>query len=240
MIRAPVEITDKIHQLRLFGARITLISTGTETVLVDAGPRGSKGTIMSGLRALGTTADQIHMVALTHHHPDHSGGLAGVISATGARVAVHELDAGIISGAEDLPSPWPNPLLPTIVSPFLSTVYGTRVDVDHLLHDGDILPGHEDVTVVHVPGHTPGSICFLVSSRGVLIVGDSLQHRFGKLRPPSRAVTSNYNQAVKSLNKLLQLDFDVIAFSHFPPVKKQAKKMLRAMLEEVPTSAARL
>ncbi len=236
-MRAPVEVADGVHQLRLFGARVTVISTGDETVLADAGPRGSAGAIMDGLSALDIAADQLRLVALTHHHPDHSGGLAGVVEATGARVAVHQLDAGIINGKEELPSPWPNPLLAAVTRPFLSPVYGIRVDVDHELQDGDLLPGQPDVTVIHVPGHTPGSICLLVASKRVLIVGDSLQYRFGKLQPPAPAVTVDYDQAVESLHKLLPLDFDTIAFSHFPPLKTQAKEKLRAMLETAPASA---
>ena len=75
-----------------------------------------------------------------------------------------------------------------------------------------------DIRTVHVPGHTPGSICLYLASEGVLIVGDALQYRFRRLSPPAAAVTQDSKQANESLKKLLKLDFDTIVFSHFPPL----------------------
>lgn len=47
------------------------------------------------------------------------------------------------------------------------------VSVDAELHDGDVLKlGEREVTVLHTPGHTPGSVCFLAGAH--LIAGDTL------------------------------------------------------------------
>ncbi|MFU8839650.1 MAG: MBL fold metallo-hydrolase [Nitriliruptoraceae bacterium] len=49
--------------------------------------------------------------------------------------------------------------------------------VDRALHDGDVLTvGQLEVEVLHVPGHTPGSLCFLVggATRSYLVSGDTL------------------------------------------------------------------
>ena len=85
--------------------------------------------------------------------------------------------------------------------------------------------------MVHTPGHTKGSICLEVTSRKVLIVGDALQHKGGRLSLPASAVTLDPEQAVESLKKLLHLDFDVICFSHFPALRRHARESLRELVE---------
>ena len=85
----------------------------------------------------------------THGHWDHHGALADVVAATGAPVLAHTGDAA------DLPVP-----------------------VDRLLADGDLVQvGQQAVTVVHVEGHTPGSLAVLWEGdpeRPHLFSGDSL------------------------------------------------------------------
>lgn len=50
--------------------------------------------MVAGLAAIGKQPRDVARVLLTHAHPDHAGGLAGVLDATGADVAVHSDDAG--------------------------------------------------------------------------------------------------------------------------------------------------
>ena len=83
-------------------------------------------------------------ILMTHNHMDHTGALAEVKSALKVPIAAHCDDAGNL------------PLKP-----------------DMLLNDGDVIAcGDIDLTVLHTPGHTPGSLCFLTGS--YLIAGDTL------------------------------------------------------------------
>lgn len=83
-------------------------------------------------------------VALTHAHGDHTGGLKLLVDSVGLPVWVHGLDA---------------PRLP--------------VRPDLLLEDGqDISVGGLRLRVLHTPGHTPGSVCFLWDN--ILFSGDTL------------------------------------------------------------------
>lgn len=87
---------------------------------------------------------QVQIILITHNHQDHLAGLSEVIAATGAPVAIHEKDA------HALPS-----------SPSL------------LINDEDIVRvGNVDIRIIHTPGHTPGSVCFLVGKH--LFSGDTL------------------------------------------------------------------
>ena len=84
----------------------------------------------------------------THGHWDHVQALAEVTAATGAPVIVHAGDAA------DLPVP-----------------------ADRLVDDGDVVQvGRTSVTVIHLEGHTPGSVALLFEGdeRPHLFSGDSL------------------------------------------------------------------
>ena len=228
----PIEIAAGVHQVRAIGAKVTVLTTGEGTVLVDAGMRGSLGLISAGLQAMGLLLEQVRLIVLTHHHPDHSGGLGELVKATSAKVAAHHRDAGIISGAEPAPSPYRNPLVAGVTRPFTNRLYGEPVDVDYLLEDGDRLPADREITVVHAPGHTPGSICLFMPSDRVLIVGDALEHRRRRLGPPSASFTQDPAQAAESLRKLLPLEFETICFSHFPALKSDARGALRRLVQK--------
>jgi len=95
----------------------------------------------------------------THYHPDHIGG---------------DLFGIAIEGLRELMTVHPVP-----VHAHRDEVLGIRAMTglsagDLELHGGGdaVLAGEIPVTLVHTPGHTPGSQCFLVGDR--LVSGDTL------------------------------------------------------------------
>jgi glyoxylase-like metal-dependent hydrolase (beta-lactamase superfamily II) len=90
-------------------------------------------------------------VVTTHQHWDHHRALAEVVAATGARVVAGEADADAITEQ-------------------------TGVAVARRVSDGDrVAVGTCDLRVIHVVGHTPGSICLhWPEDGGHLFTGDSL------------------------------------------------------------------
>ena len=229
----PIQITDRVFQFRVLGARITVLIEDGRALLVDTGLQGSLLPITGGLKDLGLTLDHIDTVVITHAHPDHCGGLGELVEGTEIKVAAHRLDADIISGTVTPPNPLRNELLAKMAEPVLPKLMGDPVPVDLPLEDGDIIPFGAEVRVVHLPGHTAGSIALYLPTKRVIIVGDALQYRFSlKLSPPAEGVTQHPDEALRSLEKLLDLDFDIICFSHFPPMRKNPRVALRKMIEE--------
>ena len=235
-LRSPIEVAKDLYQVPAIGARVTVLATDDGVVMVDAGSKGSLRLIKSGLDELGISLDSVRLIVLTHYHPDHSGGLRELVDATSAEVAVHGLEAEIISGGQPHPSPHRNRILAGVLDPFIARMYGGPVSVEHVLEDRDQLPGSESVVVVHTPGHTKGSICLLVPSSRTLIVGDALQYRFRRLSPPAKAVTADPEQALESLIRLMSLDFDTICFSHFNPIQTGAKDALERLVRKSTSS----
>ena len=229
----PIPVAPGIFQLRGLGARVTIVLGTNESLLIDTGARGSWSLLASGLASIGVTPVQVSLVALTHSHPDHCGELYKVVEETSAKVAAHWAEADFVSGKELAPNPFTRPVQARLVQPFLPLLYGRPVKVDYRLREDDLLAFSREVAVTHTPGHTPGSICFLVPDSHLLVVGDILEYRFGRLRPPREAVTVDPVQARASLKKLLDLDFDVMCFGHFNPIQEGAKAALRQLVESI-------
>ena len=102
----------------------------------------------------------VTMIINTHGHFDHIGANKRIKEATGAELLIHADDVQLLSQAG-----------------MHASVYGLSVEEspmpDRLMAEGDLLKiGNLDVKVLHVPGHSPGSVCLQVENS--LIVGDVL------------------------------------------------------------------
>ena len=232
MFSKATKITDGVFQIRAVGARVTVLTESDDAILIDAGFPGSSRAIVRGLSECGLSLNRISRIVITHAHPDHSGGLAELVSEIRIPVAVHHSEADIIEGSTPAPNPLQIPLFASVAQPALDRLTGDPVPVDLRLEDGDLIPFPTELRVVHLPGHTPGSIALYMPQRGIVIVGDALQYKFGwRLFPPAPGVTHSPGQAMQSLEKLLELDFHTICFSHFPPLQKDARDSLRRLIE---------
>jgi glyoxylase-like metal-dependent hydrolase (beta-lactamase superfamily II) len=125
-----------------------------ECLLVD--PAYAVDELVAIAAADGMTVDG---VLATHYHPDHVGGSMMGMRIEGISRLLETCSVPIHVNRAELP--W--------------VERTTGVSADHLIgHEaGDIVSvGAIDVTLVHTPGHTPGSQCFLVD--GCLVSGDTL------------------------------------------------------------------
>ena len=130
-----------------------------DCVVIDPGMDGEG--IAEKLRQKGLNPSHI---LLTHGHFDHSQGVKALREATGARVLVHRDDSEMLS------DPGKNSAGFYYCGDFSAF---PRSFPDQVLCDGDVIKAGElSFRVIHTPGHTPGSVCFL--SENVLFCGDTV------------------------------------------------------------------
>ena len=220
------EVLPGLYQVRTRGSSVYLV-LDDEITLIDTGNVGSGPRILGALKELGRRPDEIRHIVITHFHLDHTGGLAELQEHISARTCVHLAEALHVESAEPLPNPFTHPLLARICEPYLLRNDPGAARVDVLLNDGDELPVLGGMRIVHAPGHTAGSISIHFPNRSVLIVGDAMQYKFGRLMLPSRLFTQDMDEAAASIRKLAQLDFETLCFSHFRPILSGADRMVR-------------
>ncbi len=168
-----------IHQVSLGVSNAYLLESDTALVLVDAGLPGAADTILAAVDALGKP---LTLIYITHAHIDHYGSAAEVRRRTGAPIAVHAGDADdLASGGTRLGSlrllQGASRELLALAEPLLGV---EPAPPDVLVVDGDSLVAYGiDATVLHTPGHTPGSTTLLLNDGQVAIAGDLLSNSGG-------------------------------------------------------------
>ena len=125
----------------VYNESVYVVEGEDKALVIDA------GTEMPHLsKAVATLTDKPLMLALTHGHGDHVGGVVSF-----PEVWIHPADTSMIgAGARQ---------------------YGIQV---HLLSDGEVIDlGGRQIEVLHTPGHTSGSVTFFDKARGYGFSGDA-------------------------------------------------------------------
>jgi glyoxylase-like metal-dependent hydrolase (beta-lactamase superfamily II) len=202
--------------------------------LIDTGMPGSGETIAKVLVANGHPLHQVKRIIITHADIDHMGAAAALKRATGAVVACHGVEKQLLEhpGRRGPAKLWLRPLF--ALARLVPSFRVQAVAPDELLVDGTELP--EGFTVVHTPGHTPGHISLLHRGRRLLIAGDALNNRSGKLRPPPSYFTPDMKNAQRSVWKLAKKygdEIDVAVFGHGEPVLNNAGARIKALASTI-------
>jgi glyoxylase-like metal-dependent hydrolase (beta-lactamase superfamily II) len=159
--------------------------------LIDAGVAGSEGPILAMVRDTGRDPSEISPLVLTHSHPDHIGGAWSIQKVTECLIAAHPAERVWIedTGLQARERPIPG----------FSTLVEGPVMVDRLLGDGDRVGIGEEryLTVIHTPGHSPGSISLFLGDEGVLFSGDAI---------PAKGEVPVYDDPFASLRSIDKLE----------------------------------
>lgn len=168
----------KVHALSLgaYQTNCYIIHDENSKACCVIDPGYTPEAVLEKLDSLGLTLEAI---LLTHGHFDHVGGVKELAAETGCDVYIHP---------EELSMP---PMM-TAGPLYYTKTYteGTRLHLAGL-----------DITVLHTPGHTPGSVCLLVDT--TIFSGDTLfEDSCGRTDLPG----GDWATILKSLKRLAALE----------------------------------
>jgi glyoxylase-like metal-dependent hydrolase (beta-lactamase superfamily II) len=212
------------HNVR-FNLGSYLIRGGGKTILVDTGlgPRPAEtpdvpwGQLMNDFKAKGIRPEDVDMVVMTHLHRDHVGwnltpqGGKYVPTFPKARYWMSKKDWDTSHQSDVQPTRYPN--APSCVWPLAELGLVEFMNGEHSIT--------RELTAVPTPGHTPGHMSILVTSKGerALVLGDAAHSPVQVLEPDwvSRADMDPdlTRQTRKALLDRLEREQILVAAGHF-------------------------
>jgi glyoxylase-like metal-dependent hydrolase (beta-lactamase superfamily II) len=206
------------------GINVLLLENDDGWTLVDTGVESSVGRIRDALAVLGSGAENLKRIFLTHQHNDHTGGLQGLLEwAPHSEVGASEYEAEVISGRRR-PDSFSNPVLR-----FLSrNAELPTAPVGKVLREGDLVSGFR---IIATPGHTLGHVSLLRDEDGILFTADAFGCLPRKIRVGLRkSFCTDPPLAKRSAQKLLAERFGTVILAHGPVLRTGAKERLRKVV----------
>lgn len=159
-----------------------------EPAIVDTGIASSPADgMLPALEALGRRIQDVRWILLTHGHIDHIGGAHALWELTGrrAQVVIHQADAHLLRSRRSHVDQYVDVRQQYLSDPngvaeqtkAAAAVISGEMEPTRLLRGGETLSLGGDVTVSvhHIPGHTAGSVAFVVDGQNSVFVGDAVQ-----------------------------------------------------------------
>ncbi len=194
-----------------------LIATPQGHILINPGYEQTVPLVLDSIRTLGFKPTDVKILAISHSHDDHMGGLADMKKATGAKVYIMEGDVPVVEGGGKGDFRWEN-----------ETRY-KPTKVDHVMHDGEEVKLGGSTVVAHLtPGHTKGCTTWTmkVDGKDALILGSVSINPGVKVSgmPKYPEIAGAYAQSFRVLKAL---SCDIFLASH-APLYNMAEKYERA------------
>ena len=187
-----------------------LVKTDTGYILIDTGHPSKRISLEKELKNAGCTPGNLKLVILTHGDIDHSGNAAYLREKFGAKIVMHQDDLIMVEyGAMSWNRKAKSDKISIIfkIMPLISFfVKPNKLDKfkpDLTVNEGyDLSTYGFDAEVLHIPGHSKGSIGILTTS-GKLFCGDLLYNMgMGLSFTPYTDDLADFNTSVEKLKKL--------------------------------------
>lgn len=174
---------------------VFLAETGGKHILFDAGMGTPDSKLLTGMKALGVSPEDVEYIYLTHFHGDHIGGMMKGDTVVFPKAQVYaskaEYDAWMKMDDEKK-------------AQVVKTVEAYK-DCLHLFEFGDVLPGN--VMTVQAAGHTPGHTVYQAGK--LLVVGDLMHGAALQLVNPDICASYDMDKKAAIATRRLILDYAV-------------------------------
>lgn len=168
--------------------------TGENVTLLDTGTAHSLENLETALSDIGLEFSDIDQILLTHGHVDHYGAASKIVQYNCGKIKVgaHEADVKRIETGFDVSQETSDHFsqlmgVPKTHQKGMKTIHqfirflAENCRVDFTITEGDTIRiGNYTAQIISTPGHSKGSVCFLLENEGVLFSGD---HILGHITP---------------------------------------------------------
>ena len=182
-------------------AAIYLVRFGEQAVLIDSGCGDSHQRLVDNIATILPEDVEITYLLLTHCHYDHVGGAAALRKQYGCKIVAHQLDAAYLEAGDSRVT--------------AASWYGARMaplTIDHKIENQKetLKVGNGEAVAYHCPGHSPGSLVYLITLADQKILFGQDVHG-----PLDSSFLSNYKDYVRSLKFMMALQADILCEGHF-------------------------
>ena len=184
----PIEtgkIADDIFTIHDSFANLFLIRDSNQYIAIDAG--NNILIVSAELQKLNIDPDKITAVLLTHTHGDH---VAAIKLFKKAKIYLSRQEEQMINGEKSV-FLW--------IGNKIDTKVYSLIDDDQVFQIGNI-----KIKGILTPGHTPGSMCYLINDK-YLFTGDLLSIKAGKIDKFNEFFNMDTKTAIKSIDNILRI-----------------------------------
>ncbi len=189
-----------------------LVKIKSDYVLIDTGGTNNRRKLEEELGKAGCTPGNLKLIVLTHGDFDHIGNAAFLRQKYDSKIAMHNDDFGMIESGDMF---WnrtkPNFLIKAVAGLLFKLNNSDRIKPDVAVNDGHDLSCYGlSAKIVHLPGHSKGSIGLLTSS-GDLFCGDLFENT---KRPALNSIMDDMEAAHLSVEKLIKMKVKTVYPGH--------------------------
>ena len=175
--------------------RMSVYAFFVDGMLIDTGHSGAQGQAIARFSKL-----PIQQIFLSHHHEDHAGNASAIQQQLDCPIYAHPRCANIMKA-------------PPKVCFLERQTWGSNTAVANIIPiENEIKTPHHHFQIIHTPGHSADHVCLYEAQQGWLFSGDLFVHHYIKYFMATESVA----EQIRSIQKVLKLDFDRLFCCHNP------------------------